>query len=66
MERTAGVTFDGQNLFLACLVSSFVKSFEFAALASRSGGDSAPFLTASPRSPSTSEILFYPSPTWEN
>lgn len=50
VERTASVTFDGQDFFVACLVSSFVKSFEFAALASRSSGDGAFFLTASLRS----------------
>ena len=50
VERTANVTFDGQDLFVACLVSSFVKSFEFVGLTSRSSDDSALFLTASLRS----------------
>ena len=50
VERTAHVTFDDQNVFVACLISSFVKSFEFVGLTSRSGDDSALFLTASLRS----------------
>ena len=56
VERTAEVTFDGQDVFLACLISSFVKSFEFVELTSRLGGDGALFLTASLRS-TTEEII---------
>ena len=57
VERTANVTFDGQNVFMACLVSSFVKSFEFVELTSRSDDDSALFLTASLRSIAEEIIL---------
>ena len=57
VERTANVTFDGQNVFVACLVSSFVKSFEFVGLTSRSVDDSALFLTASLRSIAEEIIL---------
>ena len=57
VERTANVTFDGQNVFMACLVSSFVKSFEFVGLTSRSDDGSAFFLTASLRSIAEEIIL---------
>ena len=57
VERTAKVTFDGQNVFMACLISSFVKSFEFVGLTSRIGDESALFLTASLRSIAEEIIL---------
>ena len=50
VKRTASVNFDRQDIFTACLVSSFVKSFEFLRLTSLSGGDGTLFLTASLRS----------------
>ncbi len=57
VERTAKVTFDGQNIFTACLVSSFVKSFEFVRLTCRTDDERAFFLTASLRSIAEETIL---------
>ena len=57
VERTAKVTFDGQNVFVACLTAAFVKAFDFAELTSRIGHDSALYLTASLRSIAEEIIL---------
>ena len=56
VERRATVDFKPDSLFVCCLMSSFVKTFEFVELTTRQDPNSALFLTSALRS-TTEEII---------